>query len=281
MIMKNLIAIISVLMCAAWANAAGLQEVVDYIVSDSGADVGVIVVQEGKAVCAVNADKLYPSASVAKLPQAMAVVDTLHRAYHPVTMKIAPRPSAVTSNTYGQMHDGYRHPMEVSVADLLRQSLRYSDNRAAAAVVDFAGGEAMVQRYVDGLGIKGCHVSGVGNHAVNNEITPRAAAMLLERLYGEAGFEWVVRTFETCRTGFDRLPKPLAGKNCRLGHKTGTGVADANGVPVVINDVGMVSLPDGRRYSIVVFVKGCKSVEKAEATIAKISEVTYNYFAGE
>ena len=72
------------------------------------------------------------------------------------------------------------------------------------------------------------------------------------------------------------LPRPLAKTGARIGHKTGTGDRNAEGELIGVNDAGFVILPDGRHYTVVVFVKDIPgSLERASQIIADISDIVY------
>lgn len=63
-----------------------------------------------------------------------------------------------------------------------------------------------------------------------------------------------------------------------IGHKTGTSDKNSGGEYTGINDIGFVSLPDGRRYTIAVFIKNSR--EKMSTNIrmiADISAAVYSY----
>ena len=82
---------------------------------------------------------------------------------------------------------------------------------------------------------------------------------------------------ETCPTGANRLAKPLAGTDAVFGHKTGTGFTLPGGRLMAINDAGYVHLPDGRSYSIAVFIENSGyDMQQTEEIIARISEIVYN-----
>lgn len=58
------------------------------------------------------------------------------------------------------------------------------------------------------------------------------------------------------------------------GHKTGTGFELPDGRLMAVNDAGYVHLPDGRRYSIAVFIDNSGyDLEASEALIAEISRI--------
>lgn len=62
-----------------------------------------------------------------------------------------------------------------------------------------------------------------------------------------------------------RLPKDV-----KVAHKTGN-------ITGVQHDSGIVFLPDGRKYVLVILSKGIKDEKAAIATMAQVSEMIYNY----
>ena len=86
----------------------------------------------------------------------------------------------------------------------------------------------------------------------------------------------------SCKTGTDRLPKPLSGTGAVIGHKTGTSDRDERGIFAGTNDLGFVILPDGTRYTIAVFIKNsAENPETNARIIADISETVYRYVRDE
>ena len=62
-------------------------------------------------------------------------------------------------------------------------------------------------------------------------------------------------------------------------HRTGLSMS-VEGYTGAINDVGLVTPADGRRFAIAVFVKGCRRpVPEAEDAIARIARAAYDFFA--
>jgi beta-lactamase class A len=64
-------------------------------------------------------------------------------------------------------------------------------------------------------------------------------------------------------------------------HKTGTSGTNSKGITAATNDVGMVTLPGGKKYAIVVFVAdSAGDVALREGVIARISKLSWDYFSG-
>ena len=178
----------------------------------------------------------------------------------------------------------------MSIADLLKYTLQQSDNNACDILFNYQGGPDSVNRYIQSLGIRDCEITHTENDmhedldlCYSNWSTPLAAAKLLEifrrkTLFDEAYKNFIYQTMVECKTGQDRLVAPLADKGVVIGHKTGTGDLNAKGQQIGCNDIGFVLLPDGRTYSIAVFVKDSEeSFAENSKIIADISRIVYKY----
>lgn len=85
-----------------------------------------------------------------------------------------------------------------------------------------------------------------------------------------------------CATGLQRLPSPLEAAGAGIGHKTGTGDVSAEGRIIAVNDAGCVFLPDGRAYSIAVFVAdSAYDMAMTEKIIADISAIVLSETLGQ
>jgi len=74
-----------------------------------------------------------------------------------------------------------------------------------------------------------------------------------------------------CRTGENRL-KGLLPPGTVVAHKTGSLMS-------IANDVGLITLPDGSKLAIAVFVKGdTKGADVQERVIADIARAAYDYY---
>lgn len=67
----------------------------------------------------------------------------------------------------------------------------------------------------------------------------------------------------------DKIPKYLP-KDVKVAHKTGS-------ITGVEHDSGIIFLPDGRKYVLVVLSKGLENSEIGKETIGKISKLIYDY----
>lgn len=106
--------------------------------------------------------------------------------------------------------------------------------------------------------------------------TPRGMLMFLSRLAGgellsRTSTQLLLREMIVTPSGSRRLKAGLP-EGSMLAHKTGTGLTD-QGVNAASHDVGVVTLPDKRRYAIAVFLSGVLLEETArEALIAEAAQ---------
>ncbi len=107
--------------------------------------------------------------------------------------------------------------------------------------------------------------------------TPRAMATLLEKLWKrealtEESSELLLDIMKRCRTGEGRL-KGILPAGTEVRHKTGT-------IGKSLNDVGIITLPDGAGHVVVAaFVKKSELPDaERERAIAEASRAAHDYF---
>lgn len=272
---------------------AELSEILRNTIAGKRAQVGIAVVIDGKDTVTINDDGGYPMMSVFKLHQALAVAHHLDRQGRTLATRIPIRREALLPDTYSPLRERFPEGgIELSVSELLTYTLQLSDNNACDILFDWAGGTEATEEYIRSLGIEDFAIRATEKEmhddpemCYRNRTSPLAAVELLERfltrpIVSDSCRAFIRRTMIECRTGGNRLAKPLAGTGAVIGHKTGTSDRNAAGAWTGINDIGFVSLPDGRRYSIAVFVRDSQeSAEETERIIAEVSEAVYRYVA--
>src|SRR5579884_2845019 len=166
------------------------------------------------------------------------------------------------------------------VRTLMRKMLIYSDNHAADILFKDVGGPNAVQEWLDDNGIKGLHVDRTIAQLLaskrdlfdrRDSATPIAMVDLLRKIYkGELikpdSRNYLLDIMAECQTGRNRMKALLPG--VPVEHKTGTlnGLAD---------DVGFITLPDGRRVAVAIFTRGGADRPR---TIAETARAIYDGF---
>lgn len=272
------------------ARTGALERDIRVVADSVRATVGVAVVfGEGDTLVVNNAHR-YPTMSVYKFHQALALLDSLDRAGLPLTTRIPVLRSDLLSDTWSPLRDarpegGY----ELTAAELLDYSVAQSDNNVCDLLFRFLGGPEAVNCYIARLGVGRTAIVAdeetmhrCPDNQYLNWTTPLAAVRLLERfrrgelLSTEYG-DFLLETMFGTTTGPDKL-RGLLPADVAVAHKTGSAFRDAQGVMVADNDIGIVRLPDGRSYSIAVFVMDSREDDRTNAAvIARISRLVYDY----
>ncbi|MEL6485034.1 MAG: serine hydrolase, partial [Bacteroidota bacterium] len=119
-----------------------------------------------------------------------------------------------------------------------------------------------------------------------NWTTPKEANAFLKAFYenktnllSEASHDFIWNVMASTQTGKKRLRGQLP-KETVVAHKTGwSGKHKKTGVTAAANDIGIVSLPNGKYFTISVFVsESTESTETNEKIISDICKVAWDYF---
>lgn len=261
----------------------------------------------------LNADQPFPMASTYKIPIAIALLSKIDAGELSLTDMIEIDDdewvySQVIAANF--IHAG----VALSVANLLEVMITHSDNTATDVCLRLVGGPAEVNRRLAELGVEGISVdrstadllrdfygieAGRQNLAEIGRIaradpgrvitadaqfeadlldksTPRAMLYLLTKLFeggalSDKSTEFLLGVMARTKTMPDRLGG-LLPSHTPIAHKTGT-------VGGVVNDVGYITLPDGRRFAIAVFTRGSDTPPAArERAIAEVARILYDYF---
>lgn len=270
---------------------AELQQIAD----EAPGRVGIAVICPDGDTLTVNNAADYQMMSVFKLHEAIAVAHALDVRGIASDTVISFNRSELDADTWSPMlkeHQGER--ISLPVSELLKYIIQQSDNNASNLLFDrvVSVGECdeFIRRAtgIDDFSIKYTEGEMKLNHdlADGNCSSPLACARLMEKVFSDslvsAGKQAQLRELLLgCRTGQDRIAAPLSGRpGVRLAHKTGSGFRDSSGLLMAHNDVGRVSLPDGRSYVLAVMVKDFGGSEAdASAVIADVSAAVFNAFS--
>lgn len=289
--MRSFIVLLCLVPTLLLAQQSKLETQLKQAIKDKKAEIGIAVIIDGKDTVTVNNDIHYPLMSVFKFHQALALADYMGKKKQSLDTRLPIKKSDLKPDTYSPLRDKYpQGGIEMSIADLLRYTLQQSDNNACDILFNYQGGPEAVNRYIHSLGVQECVIVGTEtamhedlNLCYQNWTTPLAAAELLEifrkkPLFAKVYKDFIYQTMVESQTGKDRLVAPLLDKKVTVGHKTGTGDLNAKGQQIGCNDIGFVLLPDGRIYSIAVFVKDSEENSQANSQIiADISRIVYKY----
>jgi beta-lactamase class A len=142
-------------------------------------------------------------------------------------------------------------------------------------IIDRVGGlEALNQRF-QGWGLKGTSLQAVlPDLEGTNLTTPKELAMVIGsveqgELVSRRSRDLVMSIMQ--RTENDTLLPKGIEKNATIAHKTGN-------LGTLVADAGLIDMPNGKRYLLVVMVKRPRNDQQGAELIRQISRTTYNYF---
>jgi beta-lactamase class A len=236
------------------------------IASEAGGKVGVaaMVLETGDTV-SLNPRDHFPMQSVYKLPIGMAVMKQVDGGKVRLDQRVqVTKDDYVGKGSYNPVRDRYPDGAELTVNELMEWMLLASDGSASDVLMRLAGGPDAVNAYLKELKITGIVVLNAEkemaqDHSLQyrNWATPQAAVALLRALFekrglSEASQSLLMKLMSESNTGPKRL-KGLLPAGTAVAHKTGSSWTE-NGITAATNDIGIVTLPNGKHLAIAVFV---------------------------
>ena len=168
-----------------------------------------------------------------------------------------------------------------SARSLMARMLIHSDNIATDILLHDLGGPTAVHDWLRDNGVTGLRVDRTIGELLHSKrdlwdrrdsSTPVAMVDLLKRIYKAELIKpesrnYLLDLMAQCQTGKNRI-KAMLPSGTPVEHKTGTldGLAD---------DVGFITLPDGRRVAVAIFTRGGANRPR---TIAETARVIYDGF---
>jgi len=241
-----------------------------------------------KLDCDLNPDRHQPMQSAFKLPLGVAVLHEIEQGKLSLDQQVHFLPSDIYKGTYSPLQDMYPNAnVDVPLRQLLELSVGRSDNTATDILLRLLGGPESVQKYLDRLGLQALQVRDTERSLHDDERRqyrnygePVAFVKLLRMLADASPLNAEHTTYLLgIMTASPSWPKRLRGllpEGTGVAHKTGTSGYE-NGIAAATNDVGLITLPDGRRLALAVLVADAHANESSvEHTIAAITRACYD-----
>ena len=252
--------------------------------------VGVACSLPGKTLdCNVHAADAFPMQSVYKLPIAMAMLHAVEQGRFTLDQKIRFLPSdRIAPDQFSQLQQEHPHGnADVPIEDLLRLAVSNSDGVASDMLVRSLGGPPAPDAYVRSLGISGIHIidteQALGREVKledRNSAEPRALVALLRLLADRSPLspqhtQLLLGWMTASHTGDHRI-RALLPPGTVVADKTGTS-GSARNFTNATNDVGLITLPDGRKLAIAILVADAAAPSAVrEHVIAEIAQAVYD-----
>lgn len=248
------------LYAAASPTLVALEQQLNYLMASKSADVGIAAMDltTGESI-SVKGETPFPMASTVKIAVAAAYLDQVDHGRRSLY------------DTIGKER----------ARDLMAKMLIHSDNRATDKLIYDLGGPRAVQQWLDFHGFKNIRIDRSIAQLLKDprdlwdrrdSSTPLAMVELLRRLdrgniLSNSSRGTLLNFMAQCKTGKNRM-KALLPEGTLVEHKTGTlsGLSD---------DVGFITMPDGRRVAIAIFTRGGADRPR---TIAEAARALYDGF---
>ena len=270
------------------SDESALQKQIREIASDAHGKVSVACsLPKSSLNCDLDPHAHPPMQSVFKLPLAIAVLHQVKQGALTLDQPIRFLREDRIPHAYSPLQDKYPDAgVDVPLRELLQMTVSLSDNVAADILLRIAHGPDAVGDYIASLGVAGLHLQD-GERALHQEVSvqyrnwfePAGAVQLLRRISDDSPLtqdhtdlllSWMEDSPLTDRLKGDLPP------GTRVAHKAGTSDVD-NGVAHATNDIGLITLPDGRRLAIAVFVTDSVADEDTrKKVIARIARAAYD-----
>ena len=227
--------------------------------------VGAVLLETGEAAY-LDRRGQYPMQSVYKLPIAMAVLKMVDEGKVRIDQEVSITPDDfVRQGFHSPIRNLNPQGVVMNVYGIMSYSVSESDGTASDVLLDLAGGPQAVMSYLKGIGISELivadsekSISKDWETQYRNWSTPDASIQLLRVLHerraglSEQTTSLLLKFLTETETG-DRRIKRGRPEGAVLAHKTGTGGTE-KGITGATNDIGIITLPDGRHILLAVYV---------------------------
>ena len=259
---------------------------------DARGHVGVasLIIESGKAA-SMNGSAHYPMQSVYKLPISMAVLQKVDQGKLALDQIIEIKPVVyVPRGKRSPLRDDNPHGTHKSIRELIAYALVESDGSASDVLLKLAGGPQAVTNYLRSLGITGIVIADSEMNMgwktqYRNWCTPEAAVQILVGLQTGKTLSPLSRAvifddLQKSQTGANRIRR-LLPPGTLVADKTGTSGTE-HGVTAATNDIGIITLPDGRHLALAAFVSDSSASDGVrENVIAKIARAAWDVWGSE
>ena len=166
-----------------------LQKKVEELVKEFNGTMGVYIknLNNGKVV-AINADTIFPTASVVKVPIMIGIMDKINKGELTYTQSLKYRDSLLYAGV--DILGSFRDTQQIDLGKVMMLMMTMSDNTASLWLQSLAGTGTRINNILDSLGLKDTRVNSrtpgrEGNRTQYGwgQMTAREMANLVERIY--------------------------------------------------------------------------------------------------
>lgn len=285
--------VILVLAMNVYAQSDSLRLKIQDIAKDAKGTVGfAMMVIEGQDTLSYNGSLHFAMQSVMKFPIAITVLNAIDEGKFTLDQLIhinkSDLPATFNSPLRNKFPEGN---VDVSIKELLSYMVSLSDNDACDILLNVLGGPDVVDDYMHSFGISKIAVKASEHDMAQawdvqftNWTTPKEMIRLLDiamkpNFLSKASHAYLWQIMQATITGPKQI-KGLLPAGTIVAHKTGRSDTNSEGIIAATNDVGVITLPNGKHLTIAIFVSNSSAdLATRESVIARIAKAAYDYEA--
>ena len=267
------------------AQKSVLEQKINSITEGKKATVGVSVLGfENNFKYSKNGDKPLPTLSVFKFHIACAVLDLVDKGKLSLDQKLFFKKEDMLENTWSPIREKYPDAnISLTLGEVLDYTVALSDNNGCDLLLKLIGGTQTVQKFMDSKGVKGFQIKRNEDDMhknwktqYDNYSTTNSAVQLLKKFYdgkllSKKSTDYLMQIMIGAKTGTNKIVEQLP-KNTPVAHKTGASGKNNEGLTVAENDMGIITLPNGKHYAIAIFVSN--SMESDAVNCKMVSDIS-------
>ena len=270
-----------------------LKKEINQIIKDKNATVGVSILDfENNKSIDINGNKKLPMLSVFKFHIALAVLDQVDQGKLSLDQNIFIKKEELLENTWSPIRENFPEGnFEMTLGELIKYTVAQSDNNGCDILLRLIGGTETVQKFINSKRIKNFQIKADEEKMHQgyefmywNWTTTNASNTLLKNVYdgkivSKSSTDFLMKTMLETNTGANKIVAQLP-KGTWVAHKTGSSGKDEKGLTIAENDMGIITLLNGKHYALSVFVSDSMESETTNTKIvADISKLVFDYFS--
>lgn len=271
------------------AQVNPLRTQIDSIAREARGTVGFAMLNiENRDTLSYHGNLHLPMQSMMKFPIAITVLHAIDEGQLTLDQLIHIEKEDLPK-TYSPLRDRYPEGnVNVSIKELLSYMVSLSDNDACDILLKTLGGPEVVDQYMHSFGIKQIAVKASESQMAQawdvqftNWVEPKTMVRLLDiatkpSFLSKASHDYLWKIMEATSTGPNQI-KGLLPLGTVVAHKTGRSGTNDQGMTAATNDVGLITLPNGKHLAIAIMITNSSAdLATREAVIASIAKAAYD-----
>ena len=278
---------------SSFSQLSTLRGKIEAIIKDKKATIGVGILNlDSEDTLNLNNSLHFPMQSVFKFHLALAVLNQVDKGKLSLNQMIFVKKSDLLPNLWSPMRDKYPEGnISIPLSEILQFTVAQSDNVGCDLLFKLIGGPEKANQYIHSVGIKDVAIKNIEAEIqtdwslqYKNWTTPSAATKLLEMFYknkilSKSSYDFLWKTMVETTTGPAKIKGQLP-KEAIVAHKTGYSGMNKGGLVGATNDIGIIVLPNGKKFAIAFFISNSLENEKInDGIMAEITRIVWDYYS--